>query len=67
MKVGIPNIALSLAFAVPASYATVHLVRTTTRKRCHRHRVVLCRLARPLQRSRDQLQNASGADEPDLL
>ena len=28
MKVRIPKIALPLAFAVPASYATVHLVRT---------------------------------------
>ena len=28
MKVRIPKIALSLAFAVPASYATVHLMRT---------------------------------------
>ena len=28
MKVRIPNIALSLAFAVPASYAAVHIVRT---------------------------------------
>ena len=27
MKVRIPKIALSLAFAVPASYAAVHLVR----------------------------------------
>ena len=28
MKVRIPKIALSLAFAVPASYAAVHIVRT---------------------------------------
>jgi hypothetical protein len=28
MKVRIPKIALSLAFAVPVSYAIVHLVRT---------------------------------------
>ena len=30
MKVRIPGIALSLAFAVPASCAPVHLVRTVT-------------------------------------
>lgn len=28
MKVRIPKIALSLAFAVPASYVAVHIVRT---------------------------------------
>ena len=28
MKVRIPKIAFSLAFAVPASYAAVHIVRT---------------------------------------
>ena len=28
MKARIPKIALSLAFAVPASYAAVHIVRT---------------------------------------
>ena len=35
MKVRIPKIALSLALAVPASYATVHYRADSKRKRCH--------------------------------
>ncbi len=48
MKVRIPKIALSLAFAVPASYAAVHIVRTVNASDAIDTRLVLCRRARPL-------------------
>ena len=66
MKVRIPKIALPLAFAVHASYATVHLVRTVNASDVI-DRVLFYADVPELQRCRDQLQNASGADEPDLL